>query len=147
MNDTREPDQLRRGKAFHAKIQNDWRLNAQGRITVEKPVVKPSGRKGRIDVHADSEDANVGVGVGEIKATAWDAMTDAAVRRNVLRQARQIWTYIESQLAKGHSVSPGVIFSTRPCKARLQLVEALFDREGIAVVWDDETIEERKARG
>lgn len=29
----------------------------------------------------------------------------------------------------------------------MRLVEALFDREGIAVVWDDETVDERKARG
>jgi hypothetical protein len=147
MSNTREPERLKKGKAFHAKIQNDWRLNAQGRITVEKSVLKPSGRKGRIDVHVDSENAHVGVGVGEIKATAWDEMTEPAVRRNVRRQARQIWTYIESQLAKGHSVSPGVIFPTRPSEARLRLVEVLFDREGVAIVWDDETIEERKARG
>jgi hypothetical protein len=122
-------------------------LNPQGGVTVEKSVLKPSGHKGRIDVHVDLENAHVGVGVVEIKATAWDEMTEAAVRRNVRRQSRQIWTYIESQLANDHSVSPGVIFPTRPSDARLRLVEALFDREGVAVVWDDETIEERKARG
>jgi len=38
------------------------------------------------------------VAIAEIKASEWDAMTPTAVRRNVKRQARQIWSYIESQL-------------------------------------------------
>lgn len=61
MSDRREPDRLREGKAFHAKIQANWRLNAQSRVTVERAVVKPSGHKGRIDVHVDTEDTQVGV--------------------------------------------------------------------------------------
>ncbi len=147
MKTTREPAELFRGKAFHKKIQHDWQLNAEGTITVEKPVRKPTGSRGRIDIHADSGDALVGVGVGEVEATDWDRMSESAVQRNVRRQAKQIWAYIESQLVEGHHVSPGVIFPARPkSKDRLKLVGSLFDQEGIAVVWDDETLEERKAR-
>jgi sulfite reductase alpha subunit-like flavoprotein len=61
--------------------------------------------------------ANAGEGlvaVGEIKASDWDRMTPGAVRRNVLRQARQVWEYIESQLGDSQEVSPGMIFPRRP---------------------------------
>ena len=85
--------------------------------------------------------------IAEIKASDWDVMTDAAVRRNVKRQARQIWAYIESQLSEGHDVSPGMIFPRRPTsEARLRLIEQLFEDDGLPVVWEDESIEERKKR-
>jgi len=109
-------------------------------------VLKPNGRWGRIDIHADAE-CDDHVAVVEAKATDWDSMTDSAVRRNVRRQARQVWGYIESQLVEGRTVSPGVVFPEQPrVAARLRLVETMFEAEGIAVVWCNETIEERKAR-
>jgi aspartate/methionine/tyrosine aminotransferase len=87
------------------------------------------------------------VAVVEIKCSKWDTMTLAALRRNVKRQARQIWDYIESQLDLGKDVSPGVIFPKLPKDTRrMQLVEQLFNEEGIAVVWEDETAMKRKAR-
>jgi hypothetical protein len=96
-------------------------------------------------VFATSDDA--GVAVIEVKASDWDAMKEAAVRRNVRRQARQIWDYIESQLKKDKQVSPGIIFPKRPeDPARLKLIEDLFEEEGIVAVWDDELIAELKAR-
>ena len=77
----------------------------------------------------------------------WDSMSSAAVRRNVKRQVRQIWNYIKSQLELGKEVSPGIIFSRRPKDPNcMKLIEQLFDEEGIPVVWEDETIAERKAR-
>ena len=142
----REPDRLRRGKAFHKKIQVEWDKEAEGEISTEKTVIKPSGRKGRMDVHAAGDDKLVGV--VEIKASDWDRMTVQALRRNVRRQIRQIWDYIESQLAEKKDVSPGVIFPHRPKDpGRMKLIEDLFDEEGIPVIWDDETVKERKARG
>jgi hypothetical protein len=74
-------------------------------------------------------------------------MDSAAVRRNVKSQVRQIWNYIKSQLELGKEVSPGIIFPRRPKDPnRMKLIEQLFDEEGIPVVWEDETIVERKAR-
>jgi hypothetical protein len=142
-----EPVQLARGKAFHKEVQRDWRLNAEGTITVERTVRKPSGRRGRIDVHADSPGLDSVVGVAEVKATDWDQMMEQAVRRNAQRYIRQIWAYIDSQIAEGRAVSPGVIFPARPkSRERLRMVEALFEAEGIPVVWWDESTAERKAR-
>ncbi|HPB09480.1 MAG TPA: hypothetical protein PK802_07315 [Candidatus Cloacimonadota bacterium] len=141
-----EPNRLKRGKAFHKIVQKDWHQTAQGRIRSELTIMKPAGRKGRIDVHADSG-GDGPVAVVEIKATNWDCMTDIAVPRNVKRQSRQIWDYIESQLSRGRTVSPGIIFPARPRDIkRLRQIERLFEAEGIAVVWSNESIEECKAR-
>lgn len=140
-----EPKQLFRGKELHKKLQEDWHKTASGEVKHEEGVVKPSGRKGRIDIFVNADDNEVAV--VEIKTSDWDSMTLNALRRNVSRQASQIWDYIESQLEQGKTVSPGVIFPKRPKdKKRMELIEKLFDEREIPVVWEDESIEERKAR-
>jgi len=142
----KEPSQLKRGKAFHKKIQTDWLKTAEGKILTEKGILKSSGRKGRIDIFVDNDGDKL-VAVAEVKASDWDKMTDSAVRRNVRRQIKQIWDYIESQLNVKKDVSPGIIFPKRPKdKERMRLIEELLEEEGIPVVWQDETIKERKAR-
>jgi hypothetical protein len=64
-----------------------------------------------MDVFVEGDNALVAI--GEIKACNWDRMTPSVIRRNALRQARQVWDYIESQLAAGREVSPGIIFPRR----------------------------------
>jgi hypothetical protein len=141
-----EPTQLRRGKAFHKKMQADWLKTTEGLVSKEKAITKPTGRKGRIDIFVDDSGDNL-VAVAEVKNSDWDKMTDSAVHRNIRRQIKQIWDYIDSQLSEKKEVSPGVIFPKRPKdKERMNLIERLFEEEGIPVVWQDETIEERKAR-
>jgi hypothetical protein len=140
-----EPKLLRRGKDFHKKIQKGLLNTAEGEVTPEKLTIKPSGRKGRMDIFVKSDE--ILVAIAEIKDSNWDAMTSTAVRRNVKRQARQIWDYIESQLELGKEVSPGVIFPKRPKDPDcLNLIEQLFEEEGISVVWEDKSIAERKIR-
>jgi len=140
-----EPKPLHRGKEFHKKIQKEWLNSATGEVTPEKSITKPSGRKGRVDIFVRSDETLVAI--AEIKASDWDSMGSAAVRRNVKRQVRQIWDYIKSQLELGKEVSPGIIFPRRPKDPnRMKLIEQLFEEEGIPVVWEDETIAARKAR-
>jgi hypothetical protein len=140
-----EPKPLRRGKEFHKKIQKEWVNTAEGEVTPEKSTIKPSGRKGRMDVFVRCDETLVAI--AEIKVSDWDVMTLTAIRRNVKRQARQIWDYIESQSELGKDVSPGVIFPKRPKDHdRINLIEQMFNEEGISVVWGDESIAERKAR-
>ena len=143
-----EPERLRQGKSFHRHVQAEWEAGegeGEGEVVSEKPVVKPSGRRGRVDIFV-AVDGRL-VAIAEIKYSDWDAMTQSAARRNVKRQARQIWDYIDSQLALGRDVSPGVVFPKRPESAsRLALVETLFDAEGIPVVWYEESTEERRSR-
>lgn len=134
----KEPSRLRKGKEFHKKLQKEWYNNAEGNVKAEKPMTKPSGRKGRMDIFVQDGDDKRLVGIAEIKASNWDAMTLKAVRRNVRRQVRQIWDYIESHLEQGKDVSPGVIFPKRPKDPeRMKLIEELFDKEAIQVVWKD----------
>lgn len=134
---------IRKGKDFHEKVQKVWVEMA--RAKKEKPITKPSKKKGRIDIFVESDETLVAV--VEIKASDWDKMTSISVHRNIKRQARQIWDYIESQLLASKDVSPGIIFPKRPKdSARMKLIEQLFEKEGISVVWEDESITERKAR-
>jgi len=138
---------LKRGQMFHTKIQKNWKKDAEGIKRIEKSCIKPSGRKGRMDIHVEVEDEDKLVACVEIKASNWNAMTDKAVIRNVRRQISQVWDYIESELERGNEVSPGVIFPKRPKdKDRMLLIEKLFEEEGIPVVWEDEIREERKNR-
>lgn len=150
-----EPIQLRRGKAFHNEMQADWLKTAEGLVSKEKAITKPTGRKGRIDIFVDDDDPNSTVAIVEVKATDWDKIAPKNIQRNVRRQIRQIWSYIESQIlngkhvegSEGKDVCPGVIFPKRPKdKERMKLIEKMFEEEGIPVVWHDETKEERKAR-
>lgn len=140
-----EPKQLRKGKEYHKKIQKEWRDSAEGDVDPEHPILKPSGRKGRIDILVECDDKLVAV--VEIKNSNWNTMTYEAIRRNVNRQANQIWNYIESQLDLRKEPSPGIIFPKRPRDLdRMNLIEQLFGEKGISVVWEDEPTVERKKR-
>jgi hypothetical protein len=152
---TKEPIQLRRGKEFHKLIQQEWKLEAEGVVQSERHVRKPNGRKGRVDVFVNDDDPDGNIAIVEVKATDWDKIKEENIRRNVQRQIRQIYSYIESQILKGEyvedgegkSVCPGIIFPKRPKnKETMELIEQMFLDEGIPVVWHDETIKERKAR-
>ena len=148
MKNSSEPEQLIRGKAFHKKIQRDWVNTAEGNTKAERTVLKRNQRKGRVDVFVDDDDPEGTAAIVEIKASDWDRMTGVAVRRNIRRQIKQIWDYIESQIVEGvyvptgvrKSISPGIIFQRRPKEPdRVKLIETSFWKEGITVVWDDES--------
>ena len=136
----KEPKCLKNGKEFHKKIQAEWLDTAEGEVETEKQMVKQNGRKGRMDVFIKTEETYVSI--VEMKMSDWDAMTINNLHRNVKRQIRQIWSYVDSELEQKKEVSPGVIFSNRPKKdGRVDLIEQLFEEECITVVWDDESIE------
>lgn len=139
-----EPERLKKGREFHKQVQNTWRKEAEDKIIPEKTITKLSGRKGRIDIFVEDAGDNM-VAVVEIKDSDWGAMKPEAVRRNVNRHAKQLFDYIDTQVEKGLDVSLGIVFQKQPKDpARMQLVEVLFDERGIPVVWEDETIQERK---
>lgn len=140
-----EPKQLREGKEFHQRVQEEWQMTAEGKVEPEKGMTKVSGGHGRIDIMVDAgEDTKALV---EIKNTDWDRMTEAAMRRSVRRQIKQVWDYIEAQPNEADGVCPGIIFPKRPADPEcLRWIEETFLDEGIPVVWQDETIEEHKKR-
>lgn len=136
-------------------IQDEWLHETADDIVPERHVVKPSGRRGRVDVFVSDDDPKGSIAIVEIKATDWDRIKEKNIRRNVRRQVNQIWSYIESQIIKGQyvaggegkSVCPGVIFPKRPKDRELMdRIEEMFFEEGISVVWHDETFEECKKR-
>ena len=140
-----EPPRLRNGKLSHKRILDQRLSEAEGKVMAEFPVMKPSGRAGRIDIHVRADD--ILAAVVEIKDSDWDAMTMQAVRRNANRYARQVWEYAEAALAAGNQVAPGIEFTKKPLDAdRLRLVETVFDKRGIQVVWNDESVEDQKNR-
>ena len=144
----KEPKRLRRGKAFHKKIQKEWLETAQGTILPEKTIRRLTKRRGRIDVFVDDDSNENHVAVVEIKASDWNRMKSKAVRRNAMRQVRQIWSYIDAQIElEGKDVSPGIIFPKRPLDPnRLNAIEQIFSDWGIQVVWHDESLDELKER-
>jgi hypothetical protein len=145
----KEPKHLYRGKIFHKKLQNEWIQTAEGKVEVERAVIRKNEKKGRVDIYVSDKDM---AAVVEIKHTDWDLMTLPNLKRNLKRQIRQIWSYIESQLEglgkdEIKDVSPGIIFPKRPSKTEtLYLIEEMFNENGIQVVWQDESIDKRKAR-
>jgi hypothetical protein len=147
-----EPERLKDGNIFDKKVKADWLRNAKGvqagKKAEPKSIKKLNGREGHIDVFVPIDES--WAVVVEAKDSHWDTID---LRRNVRRQARQIWGYVNALLdtkdksQKRECVSPGVVFSKRPSDPeRVKLIEQLFDEEGIAVVWEDESIAEHKAR-
>lgn len=122
-------------------MQDKWKETAEGIISSEKSIIKPSGRKGRIDVYVEDEDNQDNlVAVVELKASNWDSMTLIAVKRNSKRYAKQIWDYIDSIENIVKAVSPGIIFQKRPKDSeRKEFIESIFHDNLITVVWDDES--------
>jgi len=143
----REPTALKRGKRFHKLVQEEWLATAKdGRPRPERYIKRLGGKKGRIDILV--EELGDFVSIVEIKATSWDRMKAKNVVRNVRRQIRQIWSYVEAEIEHYEmEVCPGVIFPELPRDPkRLALIESLFNEEGIQVVWHNESVEQSKKR-
>ena len=140
-----EPSALKRGKAFHKEVQSEWEQTARGAVQREKRITKTGGSTGRIDIRVNAGDGMVAV--VEIKSTDWTRMTEAQVRRRVRDYCKQVWEYIEHELEEGADVCPGIVLLGMPeDESRVALIEGLFGDEGISAVWQDETMEEARAR-
>ena len=110
-----EPKRLREGKAFHKRVQAEWKANAEGKVQIERTFKKEDGT-GRLDVFVSDNGTEVRA-IVEIKHSDWDKMTPGAVRRNVRRQARQVWKYIELQPTLD-GICPGIVCPKRPSDPR-----------------------------
>jgi len=137
-----EPEILRLGKAFHAKVQEDWQKTAEGNINKEHhielslPSRNAQRRKtGRLDIYVD--DIGDLVSVVEIKSTDWDKIKPKNIKKLLGSHRRQIWNYIDVYLdEKRIGVSPGMIYPTSPRTNGLkELIETYLNEWGIQVVW------------
>lgn len=148
MSKNREPAALRRGKAFHGRVQREWLHTAKdGKPRPGRYVQRLRGKRGRVDILVEELGDDM-VSIIEIKASDWDKMSEPNVIRNVRRQSRQVWSYVEAQVELlNRQVCPGIIFQKMPKdQARLQLIEKILSDDGIQVVWHDESIEHLRSR-
>ena len=94
---TREPEQLKRGKAFQSEVQANWREETSGDIQIEKSQVA-----GRMDLFTTVEDGDVVV--IEIKSTNWDRIKPSNVRKNLNAHRRQLMRYFDTYYQDGDGV-------------------------------------------
>ena len=141
-----EPEQLRRGKRFHRRVQADWSGTVE-----DAPVLIEHGialqflprsakrvRRGRIDVFIDKiEDF---VTVVEIKSTDWDKVKPKNRRKVLGSHRRQVWKYVDEFVDReGVSVCAGVIYPSAPKESGLKgEVETYLNDYGLQVVWFDD---------
>lgn len=148
---SKEPTILVRGKAFHRRVQQDWRIEAEGDIHPERTIPLVSSgtfrrkRHGRLDLFVD--DVGGCVVVVEIKSTNWDKILHRNRRRLLASHRRQVWRYIDAYLGRGRlDVVPGIIYPHAPVDKAVctEIVDYLNDY-GIQVVWYDDLPEENES--
>jgi hypothetical protein len=125
---------MRRGREFEKKEKDEWKNLTSGAVRYE--IYKKKAR-GRLDIRIDEADDFVSV--IEIKATDWDRILPHRLRVTALRHGRQIWRYIDAELAEKKQVCPAIVYPSAPYHtARRQAVEDALNERGIQVVWHDE---------
>jgi len=137
-----EPEILRRGKAFHRRVQRDWEDAAtDGAVRSEHSIKLGKNprrvKRGRLDLFVD--DLGDFVSVVEIKSTDWDRVKPGNRRRLASSHRRQIWRYIETFLDRERvDVCAGVIYPSAPRTPGLRReIEELLNDYGLQVVWYD----------
>lgn len=151
----REPIQLRRGKAFHKRVQDDWSGTVEDRtvrpeygIQFDPPdeelAIDPlTGkrariRRGRIDIFID--EISDFVSVVEIKGTDWDRIKPANRRKLLGAHRRQVLKYVDKYLDQGQvNVCAGIIYPRAPRTPGLKdEVETYLNDHALQVVWYDD---------
>ena len=141
-----EPEILRRGKAFHKRVQEDWKETAKGgKINIEHSIPLSILRKktnrarsGRLDIFVD--EMGDFISVVEIKSTDWDKVKVRNRKKLLGSHRRQVWKYIEEYLdVIKVDVCPGIIYPTAPDTPGLkEMVEEYLNDYGLQVVWYDD---------
>lgn len=137
-----EPQQLRRGKAFHKRVQAAWVKGPDGPERAEQPLLlhglPKRGdriRRGHVDVFFDKQSDFVSI--FEIKSTNWDAIKPTNRRRLLGAHKRQILRYVDEYLDyENVSVCAVMIYPKPPHSARIRKeVESYINEHAIQVFW------------
>lgn len=138
-----EPEGLRRGKAFHKKVQSDWDLNIKdGHPNKEYTISLQQNqsrlkhiKRGRLDIFVN--ELGEFVSVIEIKSTDWDKIKPKKVRKLLASHRRQIWNYISKYLDDEKiDICPGIIYPNVPISNELrECIEEYLNSYSIQVVW------------
>lgn len=138
-----EPEQLKRGKEFHKRVQSDWvKTNLDGELNLEYTInLWPSTLKvthikmGRLDMFLD--ELSDFVSIVEIKSTNWDKIKTKNITKLLGSHRRQIWKYIMKyiEVDKIH-VCPGIIYPNAPKSQKLkEYIEEYLNIYGLQVIW------------
>jgi len=121
-----EPQALHRGKEFQKIVQSDFNQNNKsGILCIEKHVSFEKmnsirQKQGRMDLFV-YDDADNYVSIFEIKATNWDKIIDANIKRNLYRHSKQLFNYIDKFMKiDSKDVCHGVIYPFSPKKKGLK---------------------------
>ncbi len=130
-------EQIRRGREFEERERSYWMDDEHKDAEFEAPI-KWKGRRRRVDIGLGVEEE--GYMVVELKATDWDRMLPRRVRLNALRHARQVWRYIEAELAQEENgiqqVHPALVYPVAPTiPGRKEEIERILNERDIQVVW------------
>jgi hypothetical protein len=127
---------IKQGRRFEHWERMQWEGGVNELAQFEAPT-RLKGKRGRIDIRLRDDDENQTV-VVEIKSTNWDVMKSYRIRPNVLRHARQLWRYIEAEMAY-RPVIPAIIYPVSPKRqARKREIENILHERFIQVVWRDQ---------
>lgn len=160
---TAEPAALVRGKAFHRRLQASWAQNhgGIGEAGIEQTLARVVGKRSRVDIRVDiaREDRPSGpvlfVALLEAKSRDFTRLSRASRRRLLSSDRRQIMRYVNAITTAGPDdvgperiqIAASLIYESGPeTDAEREAIEAYFDKVGVAVVWEDETVEEAAAR-
>jgi hypothetical protein len=121
------------GRGFEDWERSRWIDPSHAGKQAEAPT-EWKGKHGRIDLRLIDLAEGHTVLV-EIKASDWDAMGPHRVRPNALRHARQLWRYIEAELAH-RPVLPAIVYPIEPLTpGRKEEIELALNDRFISVVW------------
>lgn len=135
-----EPEQLKRGKAFHSEVQRDFANNSKdGEVIAEAFIpldLIKKGKHGRADILI--EDLGDFVTIIEIKGTDWDRVAERNVKRNLYRHQKQTFRYIDEFVQnQGLSVCLGIVYPAPPTRPGLKafIEDHMLDEYGLPVYW------------
>jgi hypothetical protein len=140
-----EPKQLIRGKQFQKIVQQDFAANTKdGQVHPEASVSLEAlehirQKSGRMDILIS--DLGDFVTILEIKATDWDRIKPANVKRNLYRHQKQLFMYIDKFVEiDALDVCLGIIYPKPPRKPGLKdfIYDYLTDRYGVPAYWYSE---------
>lgn len=158
-----EPPALRRGRLFHQAMQATWRERHGGaqQPMIEKALANAIGPLGRADVRVVVNEDDDGSGhpfqaIVELKDRDFDRLSPRSLRQLIARDRRQLLRYVSALIdltsaaaaGLGESYAMGsMAYSRGPSDPNLRAaIEAFFDEQMLAVIWEDESEEEAKAR-
>jgi hypothetical protein len=143
-----EPEILRRGKAFHKRVQADWSGKVEGASSIPEHSIRIVGggrpgsrhRRGRLDIFIDL--ISDFVTVVEIKSTDWDQIQPRSRSKLLASHRRQVLRYVDKYLDEDRvSVCAGIIYPAPPADPTVRLlVEEYLNGYALQVVWYDEPI-------